>query len=361
MKFDEKDVESVKETAKAAGEKTKQMAEVGMAKLKEVDWKQKGNEVKEKAIDGFEKLKTKEGRESLKAMAINSAIAAKDKVVAVWKSGTKGKVAICSAIGILLLIGGLGDDEGAGPDGSYSSPDGIDTSVRYSKSPAMKGVEAKPRGPVIKGFYLGMTIADFCAVYNGRYAATAKGFSCGAGKYELAVNGYNDTSKVPDEKMEKIKELIAKYYPGVKVFYEDGRLYADGYVYIDDKKDSGLFFTSLFGHGFIRIFNGGVHCSLDNDCLVKEITFYDMKTIFNVVDIDKPEFMGMIIDKYDLDLANVNAGLDSKQEYDLWEGWQESLTDVYEYVDRSEGFKLSIDSNGRLVMSTIQKYGDVDL
>ena len=102
-------------------------------RLKNVDWKAKGEEAKAKAKelmskenidkaknsvkDGIESLKTAEGRQNVKNAAVADVIAAKNKVVATWNSGPKGK-AICVGvvagilwIGSCISGGSLSDDE----------------------------------------------------------------------------------------------------------------------------------------------------------------------------------------------------------------------------------------------------------
>ena len=88
-------------------------------RLKNVDWKARGEQAKAKAkelaskenIDkvkagiksGVADLKTAEGRDRLKASVITGATTDKDKIVATWNSGMKGK-AICVGVSIASLL-----------------------------------------------------------------------------------------------------------------------------------------------------------------------------------------------------------------------------------------------------------------
>ena len=107
----------------------KEQAKEQIEKLKQVDWRAKGEEAKAKAKelvskenidkaknsvkDGIESLKTAEGRQNLKNAAVTGAIAAKNKVVATWNSGPKGKAICVGAVAVIvgLLIIGRGDKE----------------------------------------------------------------------------------------------------------------------------------------------------------------------------------------------------------------------------------------------------------
>ena len=57
--------------------------------------------IKVKTMEKVSMLKTEEGRKNLAAKAKVAAMTAKDKTIALWKSGTKGKVALC--IGAILI------------------------------------------------------------------------------------------------------------------------------------------------------------------------------------------------------------------------------------------------------------------
>jgi len=106
----------------------KEQAKEQIEKLKQVDWRAKGEDAKARAkelvskenIDkaknsvknGIESLKTAEGRQHLKNAAVAGAIAAKNKVVATWNSGPKGKAICVGTVAVLLAIGSMmGDDE----------------------------------------------------------------------------------------------------------------------------------------------------------------------------------------------------------------------------------------------------------
>ena len=110
-------------------DKATECAKECVDRLKNVDWKARGEQAKAKAkelaskenIDkvkagiksGVADLKTAEGRDRLKASAVAGATSAKNKIVATWNSGPKGK-AICVGAAILgfALIGMFcGDDE----------------------------------------------------------------------------------------------------------------------------------------------------------------------------------------------------------------------------------------------------------
>lgn len=101
-------------------DKATERAKECVDRLKNVDWKAKGEQAKAKAkeiaskenIDKVKKgiksgvadLKTAEGRDRLKASAVAGATSAKNKIVATWNSGPKGK-AIC--VGVAAVIAGL--------------------------------------------------------------------------------------------------------------------------------------------------------------------------------------------------------------------------------------------------------------
>ena len=106
----------------------KEQAKEQIEKLKQVDWRAKGDEAKAKVKelvskenidkaknsvkDGIESLKTAEGRQNVKNAAVAGAIAAKNKVVATWNSGPKGKAICVGTVAVLLVIGSMmGDDE----------------------------------------------------------------------------------------------------------------------------------------------------------------------------------------------------------------------------------------------------------
>ena len=97
-------------------------------RLKNADWKARGEQVKSKAKEitskeniekvkegikgGVKNMKTAEGREKLKASVIAGAVTAKNKVIATWNSGPKGKAICVGAVALLLAIGLMtGDDE----------------------------------------------------------------------------------------------------------------------------------------------------------------------------------------------------------------------------------------------------------
>ena len=92
-------------------DKATESAKECVDRLKNVDWKAKAKELASKEnIDkvkagiksGVADLKTAEGREKLKASAVAGATSAKNKIVATWNSGPKGK-AICVGTAMLLL------------------------------------------------------------------------------------------------------------------------------------------------------------------------------------------------------------------------------------------------------------------
>ena len=102
----------------------KEQAKEQIEKLKQVDWRAKGDEAKAKVKelvskenidkaknsvkDGIESLKTAEGRQNVKNAVVAGVIAAKNKVVATWNSGPKGKVICVGAVaGILLIVSGM--------------------------------------------------------------------------------------------------------------------------------------------------------------------------------------------------------------------------------------------------------------
>ena len=85
---------------KDVGEKAKALADAGIEKLKGVNWKAQGDKAKAFADAGMAKLKEVDWKVH-GAFAKEKANVAKDKLVATWRSGSKGK-AIC-IVGALLL------------------------------------------------------------------------------------------------------------------------------------------------------------------------------------------------------------------------------------------------------------------
>ncbi len=109
-------------------DKATECAKECVDRLKNVDWKARGEQAKAKAkelaskenIDkvkagiksGVADLKTAEGRKRLKAATITGVATAKNKIIATWNSGPKGKVICVGAVALLLTIGLMtGDDE----------------------------------------------------------------------------------------------------------------------------------------------------------------------------------------------------------------------------------------------------------
>ena len=114
---------------KEMGNKATECAKECIDRLKNVDWKARGEQAKAKAkefaskenIDkvkagiksGVADLKTAEGRDRLKASAITGATTAKNKIIATWNSGPKGKAICVGAVAVIvgLFIIGRGDKE----------------------------------------------------------------------------------------------------------------------------------------------------------------------------------------------------------------------------------------------------------
>jgi len=98
---------------KEVGEKAKALADAGVEKLKGVDWKAQGDRAKALADEGIEKLKNVDWKAQGDAAA-EKAKAAKAKIQATWKSGTKGKIICVIGAALVLWVGSCIFGGGAG-------------------------------------------------------------------------------------------------------------------------------------------------------------------------------------------------------------------------------------------------------
>jgi len=89
---------------KEVGEKAKALADAGVEKLKGGDWKAQGDKAKALADEGIEKLKKVDWKAQGNAAA-EKAKAAKAKIQATWKSGTKGKIVCVIGAALVLWVG----------------------------------------------------------------------------------------------------------------------------------------------------------------------------------------------------------------------------------------------------------------
>lgn len=96
------DMSEIVDKGKEVGEKAKNLADVGIEKLKGVDWKAQGDKAKALAdagLDSLKKVDWKAQGETAKAKAID----AKNKIISTWESGRKGKVIVITG-GILCAL-----------------------------------------------------------------------------------------------------------------------------------------------------------------------------------------------------------------------------------------------------------------
>lgn len=316
-------------------------------------------------------LKTEAGRQQLKRGLLGAVDRLKAGIVRIWASGMKGRVALigCGVLALAVIGAICGDEEGEGPDGSYVSKKGWDKSAAYEESPTMSKIKADPRGPVFKGFYLGMRATDFCAAFNGNYLSLFKN------KYDwIAKNGYwlhicnkdgkeigrdswgnYNAKNVGVKAREAAVGLVRRYWPGTQAgngnaldsLLDSEELRVDRMVYVDDRDQSGYLVYSL--SGFMESITDHIGAVL-NDGIVVYIEFADMELVFGVNgEIGCGELMMAFVEKYGLDEDKVQP-----QEED----------DECVYVDYDGGFKFTLKTSWghhKMIVEKCQRKSDMDL
>jgi len=187
---------------KEIGSKAKTFATEGIDKLKRVDWKSQGDKARAMTDAGIEKLK-KVDWSTLGEKARICCRDWKEKVVAIWKSGTKGKMTIAAGTCLILWISSCLFGEG---DVSFSelSTDSFSTVFWLKEKGAENGVAYRHfSDPSIQ-------VISVCS--DGVLVAYIKG----ANPFTAGLENFFDQY---GESMEKIvyveTELAKKYSDGV--------------------------------------------------------------------------------------------------------------------------------------------------